>query len=127
MTNTALEKAQAGGTKDAYLKIIAKAVERSLDIDLKAVSGEGYSGEQDSDVLLKIGELAKRVGVPNSTIRHWTKADLLETAETTASGYQMYSTDMIERVKTIKNLKSKRLTLDEIKDKLAQEGSLTPN
>lgn len=115
----ALEKAQTGGTKDDYLKIISKAVERSLDLYLKAVSGKEDSGEQDSDVLLKIGGLAKQVNVPNSTIRHWTKAGLLEVAETTASGYQMYSVDMIKRVKTIERLKSQRLTLDEIKDKLS--------
>lgn len=115
----ALEKAQTGGTKDDYLKIITKAVERSLDIYLKAVTGTEDSSEQDSDVLLKIGELAKQVSVPNSTIRHWTKAGLLDVAETTSSGYQMYSTDMVKRIKTIEELKAKRLTLDEIKEKLS--------
>lgn len=116
----ALEKAQTGGIKDDYLKIITKAVERSLEIYLKAVSGEDNLGEQDSDLLLKIGELAKRVSVPNSTIRHWTKAGLLEVAETTASGYQMYSVDMVQRIKTIEELKAKRLTLDEIRERLRQ-------
>ena len=111
----ALEKAQLGGSKESYLKLIGKAVDRSLDIYLKAVLGEEDSGEPDSDVLLKIGELANRVGVPNSTIRHWTKEGLLEVAETTTSGYQMYSTDMIRRIERIKKLKAKRLTLDEIK------------
>ncbi len=114
----ALEKAQTGGSKDDYIKIIAKAVERSLDIYLKAVGGNDERPEQDSDVLLKIGELAKRVGVPNSTIRHWTKEGLLDVAETTASGYQMYSADMVERIKAIEALKAKRLTLEEIKEKL---------
>lgn len=116
---TALETAQTGGTKDAYLKLIAKAVERSLDIYLKAVSGESDSNELDSDVLLKIGELAKKVGVPNSTIRHWTKEGLLEVAETTPSGYQMYHSDMVARIETIEKLKAERLTLNEIKDRLA--------
>lgn len=115
---SALENAQTGGTKDAYLKLIVKAVERSLDIYLKAILGNEDSGELDSDVLLKIGELAKRVGVPNSTIRHWTKAGLLNVAETTPSGYQMYSVDMVERVKLIEKLKADRYTLDEIRDKL---------
>ena len=35
-----LEKAQLGGPKDDYLEIIARAVERSLDIYLKAANGE---------------------------------------------------------------------------------------
>jgi len=117
----ALEKAQTGGTKDDYLKIISKAVERSLDIYLKAATGDEDTSEQESDDLLKIGELAKQVDVPNSTIRHWTKEGLLEIAETTESGYQMYSSVMADRVKEIKRLKTKRLTLEEIKRKLTEE------
>ena len=35
-----LEEAQLGGSKNDYLKIIGKAVDRSLDIYLKAVAGE---------------------------------------------------------------------------------------
>lgn len=35
-----LEKAQLGGSKEDYFKIIAKAVDRSLDIYLKAAAGE---------------------------------------------------------------------------------------
>ena len=35
-----LEKAQLGGPKDKYTKIVARAVDRSLDIYLKAVEGE---------------------------------------------------------------------------------------
>jgi len=117
----ALEKAQTGGTKDDYLKIISKAVERSLDIYLKAATGDEDTSEQESDDFLKIGELAKQVDVPNSTIRHWTKEGLLKIAETTESGYQMYSSVMADRVKEIKRLKTKRLTLEEIKRKLTEE------
>ena len=36
----ALEKAQLGGSKDNYFKIITRAVDRSLDIYLKAAAGE---------------------------------------------------------------------------------------
>lgn len=115
---TALEKAQIGGSKDAYLKLIRKATDRSLDIYLKAVTGEVDSSEADSDILLKIGELAKQVGVPNSTIRHWMKEGLIEVAETTESGYQMYSHDTIRRIELIKEHKTNRLTLDEIKKQL---------
>lgn len=68
--------------------------------------------------LLKIGELANKVGENNSTIRHWTKEGLLEVAEITESGYQLYSTDMIERIKQIHSLKLQRYTLQEIKKKI---------
>ncbi|MBT3482741.1 MAG: MerR family transcriptional regulator [Opitutales bacterium] len=113
-----LEKAQTGGPKDPFVKLISKAVERSFDIYLKAVLQEEDSSQTESDALLKIGELAKRIGVPNSTIRHWTKEGLLEVAETTHSGYQMYNVDMIERIEKIMALKEKRLTLEEIKKQL---------
>ncbi len=113
-----LEKAQLGGSKDHYFKIIAKAVDKSLDIYLKAAAGE-EAEPGDSDQLLKIGELAKQVGESNSTIRHWTKEGLLHVAEVTEAGYQLYAPDMIERIKQIHALKEQRFTLQEIKEKLS--------
>lgn len=113
-----LEKAQLGGSKDDYLKLIAKAVDRSLDIYLKALSG-GSGDESENQKLLKIGELAKTVRESNSTIRHWTKEGLLEVAEITDSGYQLYSSNMIDRIKKIHALKEKRYTLQEIKSQLS--------
>ncbi len=114
---SSIEKAQLGGRKDDYLKIIAKAVDRSLDIYLKAAIGE-TAEQPESNELLKIGELAKQVGKSNSTIRHWTKQGLLEVADLTESGYQLYSPDMAKRIEQISTLKEQRLTLREIKDKL---------
>ena len=64
-----LEKAQFGGSKTDYFKIIWKAVDRSLDIYLKAAAGEDAKPD-DRVQFLKIGELAKKVGESNSTIRH---------------------------------------------------------
>lgn len=114
----ALEKAQLGGSKDEYARLIARAVERSLDIYLNAAAG-GPETPAESLPLLKIGELARRAGVANSTIRHWTKEGLLEVAETTRSGYQRYAPEMLERIATIHTLKAKRLTLGEIREQLA--------
>ena len=112
-----LEKAQLGGSKEDYLKIISSAVNRSLNIYLKAVKGETEEPEAEIK-LLKIGELAKQVGENNSTIRHWTKEGLLDVAKITQSNYQLYSTEMIKRIELIKELKSKRFTLNEIKEKI---------
>ena len=112
-----LEKAQLGGSKEDYFNIIAKAVDRSLDIYLKAATGE-EAKPADSDQLLKIGELAKRTGESNSTIRHWTKAGLLSVAEITATGYQLYGPEMVDRIQQIHALKAQRLTLQEIREKL---------
>lgn len=112
-----LEKAQLGGSKDAYLKLINKAIDRSLDIYLKAILGEDET-QNEIQRSLKIGELARMTGESNSTIRHWTKEGLLDVSEITVSGYQLYSHEMVERIKKIHQLKEKRYTLIEIKEKL---------
>jgi Fic family protein len=111
----ALEQAQCGGSKADYEKLIAKAADRSLDIYLNAVKGESAIGDVDSDRLLKIGALAKATGETVPTIRYWTKEGLLEVADVTESGYQLYAPDMVQRCEQIKKLKSERNTLEEIK------------
>ncbi len=113
-----LEKAQLGGSKDDFLKIITDAVDRSLNIYLKAVEGESVDTRDEEVHLLKIGELAKRAGKSVSTIRHWTKEGLLEVAKVNEVGYQFYSEDSLARVKSIVKLKEERFTLNEIKLKL---------
>ena len=113
-----LEKVQLGGSKDDHLKIICKAVDRSLEIYLKAVAGESvFTGDEGR--YLKIGELAKQVEESNSTIRHWTKEGLLEVAEITKAGYKLYAPDMAQRIQQIHVLKEQRLTLEEIKGLLS--------
>lgn len=114
---SALEKAQLGGSKNDYFKLISKAVDRSLDIYLKALKGETDT-QNDGQKLLKIGELAKTVNENNSTIRHWTKEGVLDVAEITESGYQLYAADMIERIEKIKALKEKRYNLEEIRTQI---------
>lgn len=115
----ALEKAQTGGAKDDYFSLITKSVGRSLEIFLKAAKGEDAESEVAEERLLKIGELAKLIGKPNSTIRHWTKEGLLEVAEVTESNYQFYSPSMVEQAKQILKLQEKRFTLEEIRNELS--------
>lgn len=111
-----LETAQLGGSKDDYFQLVINSVNRSLDIYLKSISGDQAEPFDKELKLLKIGELAKTVGTSNATIRYWTKEGLLEVAKITASGYQLYSIDMIKQIKKIKALKAKRYTLQEIKE-----------
>jgi Fic family protein len=49
---SALEKAQLGGSRQDFDDLIAKAVDRSLDIYLKAARGETAESEQADDALL---------------------------------------------------------------------------
>ena len=113
-----LEKPQLvggeGDSKNDYFKLIAAAVDRSLNIYLKALEGEVE--EMKSEKLLKIGELAKATNQTVPTIRHWTKEGLLQVAQVTEAGYQMYSKEMIERVARIEEMKGERMRLGEIKE-----------
>lgn len=113
-----LEQAQLGGSLDNYLEIIKKAVNRSLDIYLKAIAGSDDRVYQNTEKLLKIGELAKLVGEQVSTLRYWTKEGLLQVAESTNAGYQLYSRSMVERIAQIQALKLQRFSIKEIRDKI---------
>ena len=114
-----LEKAQLGGSKDGYYKVITDAVDRSLDIYLKAASGQvaDVADEREPD-LLRIGQLARETRESNATIRYWMKEGLLQVADTTDSGYQLYHPTMIQRAERIRELQGQRLTLSEIKSQL---------
>ena len=116
-----LEKAQLGGELDDYLKIIAKAVDRSLDIYLKAIKGEDLAPVDDHQELFKIGAIAKASEETVPTIRYWTKEGLLTVAELTASNYALYAPETLSRIKKIQELKKERFTLSEIKERLLSD------
>lgn len=105
-----------------FYELVFTAVDRSLDIYLNVAEGKkqilkGF--DSTSDNLLKIGELAKITGETIHTLRYWTKMGLLEVADVTPGGYQLYSPDATEKVKQIRKLQQeKRLTIEEIKEAL---------
>lgn len=116
---SSLEKAQLGGSLDDYLKIISKAVDRSLNIYLKAIKGEDMQPAEEDQALVKIGVIAKLSEETVPTIRYWTKEGLLNIAELTESKYALYdNAETLERIKQIQDLKKQRFTLSEIKQKL---------
>ncbi len=132
----ALETAQLGGSRTAYDMLIIRAVERSLDIYLEAASqtlrgdtaaSKPRSGKAlappDTTNLIKIGQLAKAVGEPVSTIRHWTHLGLVHATQSTPSGYQLFAADAIARCRQIQSLKGRRLTLPEIRTQFNEAGS----
>jgi len=119
-----LEQAQLGGSRDDFNKLIAKTVDRSLDIYLKAAKGEDAPQPVNLSKLLKIGQLAKLTVQTPSTLRYWTKSGLLEVASQTDKGYTLYAPDQVERVKQILDLKAQRYSLDEIRITLGR-GTLT--
>lgn len=126
----ALETVQLGGSRTAYDTLIARAVARSLDLYLEAAEpsqsrsktlktrGKAQLAVQATTKLMKIGQLAKAVGEPVSTIRHWTHLGLIAAAQTTPAGYQLYADDAVTRCRRIQALKGRRLTLPEIRTQL---------
>ncbi len=116
--NAAIEKAILTRDKQDYLEFISGVVSATLDTYLEKVSPNQAMLIDAGETLLKIGQLAKAVGENNSTIRHWTKWGLLEIAEITPGGYQMYSSQMLKRIEEIHQLKKQRYTLKEIQQKL---------
>ena len=114
-----IEKAQLANQRDDYYKVIYRAIDRSLDIYLNAIEGKTSQTAVVQKRLLKIGELAKETGETLNAIRHWTKNGLLEVAEHTEAGYQLFDRSMIELVKEIRRLqKEERLSIEEIKHKI---------
>lgn len=118
-------KAQLEGNTDDYYQLIYKAVHRSLDIYFDALNPQSNKGTEflsGKKQLLRIGELAKETRETVPTIRHWTETGILEVAESTPKGYQLYLRSMIEKVKEIRRLqKEERLSLREIKNRLRSE------
>lgn len=113
---TSLEKAQTGGSKDDYLELMYKAVDRSLNLYLE-------QEDQDSKAMpniaktYKIGELAKITDQEVATIRYWTNLGLLKIFNKTKGGYALYAAENIAKIKQIRYLQQeKRFSLGEIGD-----------
>ncbi len=108
-----------------FYTIIENAVERSLDAYISAAKGEPVMPHLKTPPrvaggrLFKIGQLAKATGETIHTLRFWTREGLLKVKKRTKTGYQLYESNMIDRVREIRRLqKEERLTIAEIKRRL---------
>ena len=107
-----LEKAQLGGSKEDFYKLIHAAVKRSFGIYLRALDGEEETPEKP---LLKIGAVAKQSGQTVPTIRHWVQSGLIEVSDKTPSGYQLFDEEVLKQIEEIRRLQDERYSLAEIK------------
>ena len=76
---------------------------------------------QMSEKNLKIGELAKLMGVSQDTLRFYEKHGLLAPSLRSQAGYRLYSQADVERVGFILSAKRVGFTLNEIHDLLGLE------
>jgi DNA-binding transcriptional MerR regulator len=72
---------------------------------------------------LRIGEVARLVGVTTKTVRHYEKIGLLKRPERSEAGYRLYTADDLLEVHRIKRLRSLGLSLKRIKEVLGGSGS----
>ena len=69
--------------------------------------------------LLKAGQLAKHFGILTSTIRYYTNIGLLKADRRSQGGYNLYDYESAKNIiEQINHWKEKRLTLEEIREKL---------
>lgn len=116
-----LEIAQLGGVDDSYVEFITKAMNRSLDIYIKAFAGDEQPRILRHENLIKIGELSERAKETIATIRYWVKLGLIDVSETLASGYQLFSESEIEKCLRIREFQKQRFTLEEIASKFEED------
>ena len=66
---------------------------------------------------LKIGELAKKLGVPSTTIRYYTDIGILPVVAETPGGYRLYDEVVaMARISVIRQVNGPRPTLRETKE-----------
>jgi len=74
--------------------------------------------------ILTVGTVATATGISPDAVRYYEKLKLIAPAERTPSGYRVFDSSQIGRIRVIKQAQALGLTLDEIKD-LFPVGSVT--
>lgn len=70
--------------------------------------------------LLRIGEVAKRVGLTNQMVHLYCSMGLLQEARRTKSGYRLFGPEAIRRVQIIRELIRRGYTLRQMKQTFRQ-------
>ena len=71
---------------------------------------------------LRRGEIAKQLKIPSPTVKYYTALGIFPVGKKTDHGQYLYDLDQIrELYGRIKEFKEKRLTIQEIKDRLQVE------
>lgn len=70
---------------------------------------------------LRIGEVAAMCGLSTRTVDYYTRLGLIEPAERTDGNYRLYAPEAVARLERVKQLQQQRLSLTEIRDRLAKE------
>ncbi|MBL8208108.1 MAG: heavy metal-responsive transcriptional regulator [Blastocatellia bacterium] len=74
----------------------------------------------DTEQLLKIGEVARRMGVGIETLRFYERSGLLRRPARTEGGYRLYRSEELSTLEFIKRAQTLGFTLEEIKRIIAE-------
>lgn len=78
-----------------------------------------YAGGQSTvPLVMKIGELSRKTGIPPSKIRYYEKVGVLPAPKRTENGYRAYEGQAMARLELLQRGKVLGLTLDELSDLL---------
>lgn len=76
---------------------------------------------------MRIGELARRSGVAEKTLRYYEDVGLIDKAERSGNGYRDYTEDVLDRLRFVRSAQAVGLTLAEIREVVAlRERGKTP-
>jgi DNA-binding transcriptional MerR regulator len=78
-------------------------------------------GKLMAELLLRVGELARKSGVSVRTLHHYDEIGLLSPAHHSGSGHRLYSERDVGRLQQIRSLRSLGFTLDQIADLLTRQ------
>lgn len=117
------------GSLDSFYKVIAGAVERSLDAWIAASRGRPMTSyfidrEGTIEPLLFIGAVAKQAGVSIPTVRYYVSQGLIRPAQKSQGGFMQFGQSTVARIKKIKQWQRQdRFSIEEIKAQLAGGGT----
>jgi DNA-binding transcriptional MerR regulator len=81
----------------------------------RALRNEEIADQTQDRDMLKIGEVSRQAAIGIETLRFYEKSGLLDKPARTYSGYRMYSSDVLDRLKFIKQAQTLGFSLDEIR------------
>lgn len=77
--------------------------------------------DDDGDLLLTIGQLSRRTGLPVRTIRYWSDIGAVPPAGRTPGGYRLYDAESVARLELVRTLRDLGLGLEEVRAVLQRE------
>jgi DNA-binding transcriptional MerR regulator len=81
--------------------------ERNIILNMK---NKLLAAKDSKDNLLTIGQLSKETGIPISTLRHWSREDMLDSIRHSENSYRLYPSSQIKKALIIYALKEYTLS-----------------